>query len=132
MTPSAADTTLRNAHRAVLATLALCALAVTLRGGDDIGSAPELRPYAYAATVLAVGAIFMRRRRSPRSPDEISAHVRLGVASLVCAGGVGAIGVVAAFAGSPVRDGLLYALAGAIFALRPPPSATPAPDPGPP
>jgi peptidoglycan/LPS O-acetylase OafA/YrhL len=125
VTADVADTTLRNAHRAALAGLAACALVIALRAeGADAATTETMRPYAYAATALAVGSIFTRRRRPPPSADGIDAHVLWSLLSLGFAAGVGAIGVAASVAGTPLRAALLYAFAGVIFALRPPPPAS--------
>jgi len=124
VTAYVADTTLRNAHRAALAGLAACALVIALRAEGAETATPEtMRPYAYAATALAVGSIFTRRRRPPESAEGVYAHVLWSLLSLGFATGVGVIGVAASVAGTPLRAALLYAFAGVIFALRPPPPA---------
>ena len=113
---AALNRALRGVHRSVLATLAVCAGVIAVTA--EATTAGIARGYAYAATALAAVAILTRPRRAavanPRS------HVAFSLASLLSAGGVGLVGVAAALAGTPRTTALLYVLAGAIFALRPP------------
>jgi len=121
---SAVNAALRRTHRGVLWLLAACAAAIALTP-TDAGTSPAAdlpRTYAYAASGLGIASILTRRRRVPTTPEEARRHVHLSLASLLSAGGVGLVGVAAVAGGAPRSTALIYALAGAIFALRPPPA----------
>jgi hypothetical protein len=117
---AALNRALRSVHRSVLATLAVCAvvIAVSAEPAAAAGAAGIPRGFAYGATALAAVAILTRRRRAAVANPR--AHVGLSLASLLSACGVGVVGVAAALAGTPRTTALVYVLAGAIFALRPP------------
>jgi hypothetical protein len=117
---AALDRALRGVHRSVLVTLAVCAgvIAASAEPVPAAGAADVPRGFAHAATALAAVAILTRRRRAAGANPR--GHVALSLASLLSACGVGIVGVAAALAGTPRTTALVYALAGAIFALRPP------------
>jgi hypothetical protein len=119
--PAPLQRALRRSHQSVLLTLAVCAAVIALGGeAPDAGeTAPGADGFTYAATALAVVSI-LARRRQPARADGVRAHVALSLLSLVAAGGVGLVGVVASTAGTPRNAALVYVLAGALFALRPP------------
>jgi hypothetical protein len=111
---------IRRAHRSALVTLVACAVAIALSAEADAAPpAPGVDGFTYAATALALVSI-LTRRRQPGRPDGVRAHVAFSLVSLVAAAGVGGVGVAAAIAGTPRNAALIYVLAGAIFALRPP------------
>jgi peptidoglycan/LPS O-acetylase OafA/YrhL len=110
------DAALRRVHRGVLATLAVCALVVAATAAGDPAQAPA-RGFPIAAVGLAVGAVFLRQAAS-RAPPR--AHVRLTLASLLLAGGIGLVAVALALAEGSRSTALLYVLGGAILCLRPP------------
>lgn len=113
---------LRRVHRSVLLTLAVGAVVAFLsaKPGDGTLSAGAERSFTVAAVACAVASILTRRRRVAGGPVRIRSHVTLGLASLLFAGGVGLVGVALALAGGARATALVYLLAGAIFALRPP------------
>ena len=105
----------------MLAALAVCAGVIALSAEPETSPISEgtERSYTYVAIALAVASILTRRR--PTAPiANPRTHVILSLASLLCAGGLGIAGVAFALAGGPRTTALVYALAGAIFALRPP------------
>jgi hypothetical protein len=112
---------LRSVHRAVLATLTVCAGVIALAtepGSPPISEGAE-RSFTLGAVALATASIVTRRR--PTAPiAHPRNHVILSLASLLCACGLGILGVVFAMAGGPRGTALVYALVGAIFSLRPP------------
>jgi FtsH-binding integral membrane protein len=116
--PDALNQLLRRVHRGVLATLAVCAVVVWLTTAAD---AMEVTPrgYVWAAVALAALAILLRPFRTVPLGNPKIALARVLI-SLLCAVGVGLVGVASAAAGGPRTTALGYALAGAIFALRAP------------
>lgn len=116
--PDALNRALRRVHRGVLATLAVCAVVVWLTTAAD---ATEVTPRGYVWVAVALGAvaILVRPFRTIPLGNPKLAVARI-LASLLCAAGVGLVGVASAIAGGPRTTALGYALAGAIFALRAP------------
>jgi hypothetical protein len=121
-TARALNRTLRGVHRGVLVALAVCAGAIAVSAEPETTgiSAGAERGFTYAAVGLAVASILTRPRRPTASIANPRAHVALSLVSLLCAGGLGIVGVAFALAGGPRTTALVYALAGAIFSLRPP------------
>ena len=108
-------------HRSVLTTLAVCAGVIALSAEPETPTISEdtRRCFTYTAIALAVASILTRRR--PTAPiGSPRTHVILSLASLLCACGLGIAGVAFAVAGGARTAALVYALAGAIFSLRPP------------
>jgi hypothetical protein len=127
---SAPNRLLRGLHRGTLVALAVCAGAIALcaEPGTPPISAETQRSYTIVAVALAAASILTRRRPSTPVANP-GAHAILSSVSLLCAGGLGIAGVAFALAGGARNTALVYALAGAIFALRPPkpiPSRPPA------
>ena len=83
------------------------------------------RAYTVAAIGLALLSII--GRRTGASSPRPRARIRLGLLSLVAAGGIGLIGVGLAFGSGQKQTALLYVVAGAILSLRPPSAAAPSP-----
>jgi hypothetical protein len=112
---------LRSVHRGVLGALAVCAVvtALSAKPGTSSISEGEQRSYTTVAVALAAASILTRRRPSARVVNP-RLHLISSLASLLCAGGLGVAGVALALAGGARSTALVYALAGAIFALRPP------------
>lgn len=112
---------LRRVHRSVLVTLAVCAGVIALSAEPErprLSDGAE-RSFTYVAIVLAVASIATRRRHiAPLASSRT--HVILSLVSLLCACSLGILGVAFAVAGGPRTAALAYALAGAIFSLRPP------------
>ena len=112
---------LRSVHRGVLAALAVCAGVIALSAEPEtlpISEGAE-RSFTYVAVALAVASILARRRPTACIANP-RAHVILSLTSLLCAGGLGIVGVAFALAGGTRGAAIVYALAGAIFSLRPP------------
>ena len=115
---------LRMAHRAALVALAVCAVAVVSLP-VDADAPPAARGYTWMALGCAVASIVCRQlAESARSTQGRRLGFSIGRFAFASATGLIAIAVV--LAGSSPREALLYILAGAIFAFRPPsPVASP-------
>jgi len=113
---------LRFVHRAVLATLAVCAGAIALSPEPETTAISDLtkRSFTIAAAGLAVASILARRRRPTAPIGSPRAQATLSLASLLCAAGLGVVGVAFALAGGEHSTALVYALVGALFSLRAP------------
>jgi len=111
-----AQRTLGGTHKAVLSLLALLALNLFLGDFDEPSPPPD--PQATTAAVgLALAAILLRRFAS--SPIiRPSSAVFLSVGALVSAAGLGVLGTLLALETGSAETGLLFTLAGFIFALR--------------
>lgn len=117
--PAAAGGRLPGARRGVLALLAAAGLAIAF--GDFQTEPPPPDPLATTFAVsLALGAIVLRRFASSPMINPGTAGLLAG-ASLACAGGLGLLGLGVALAKDSSETGLLFTLAGLIFALRPAP-----------
>ena len=126
MTDSSPDLTalnsaLRAVHRSVLALLVVCAGVALWTAPAAVDPADAAGPHQLTvlAVALGVGAILTRRRRTGPVTNP-RAHLGLSLASLLFAGAVGVVGAAVGAAGGARATALLYVLAGAIFALRPP------------
>lgn len=108
---------LRRTRRSVFVLLACSAGAIVLGGfaGDE---PPPDAVTTTAAIGLGLGTIVLRQLGG--SPV-IGARTRmfLLVGSLVCAGALGLLGVFVAWSAGGARTGILFTLAGVIFAARP-------------
>ena len=118
--------TLRRVHSGVLAALAACALVVTLSAdpAEDVGLGGADRRFTTVALALGLASVLARRQAAAPGLGA-GGHLRLGVAALLLAGAIGAVGVALAVARDERDAALLYVLGGAILALRPAPSAPP-------
>jgi len=115
--PSPLARAVRPTHRSVLALLGCCAIVTLLQGFPD----EEPPPDRWVATVgvgLGLGSIVLRRLGASPVIRARSAALLLA-ASLVLAGGLGLLGAWTAWRDDATRTGLLFTLAGLIFALRP-------------
>ena len=112
---------LRGVHRSVLFTLGVCAAVIfwTADPARDGTAAPQQRLLATLAAALGAASILTRRRQTAPHGDPRS-EVALSIVSLLCAAAVGLLGVALAGTGGPRTTGLVYVLAGTLFALRPP------------
>ena len=108
---------LRRVHRALLAFLVLCALAIAATGSAEGSGTVDLR-YTLAAIALAGASILTRRVTRTDAPSPW--HARLSLASLLLAGAIGVVGAALAASGGPRRTALLYVLGSAILSLRSP------------
>jgi hypothetical protein len=114
----------RRLYRGVLVGLGGSALvAAAGAAGESSAEAPAPpAPYLAAAVGLALVSILARGRAHRGAPSAgRTSALRL---SLLCAGGLGLVGVLLGAAEGLWRAGLLYTVAGAILAVRPPPSPT--------
>lgn len=128
-TPRAQELTraLRRVHRSVLATIAVCALVIATAAdpADDAGLGGTDPRFALAALALGISSILARRQAeavglSPRL------RLLLALAGMLLAGAIALVGVVLAVTKDEREPALLYALGGAILALRRPvPAALP-------
>ncbi|UCE87295.1 MAG: hypothetical protein JSU66_06110 [Deltaproteobacteria bacterium] len=106
---------LRRVRLSVAAGLAVCALLVATRPG---GAADASGTYLALAFALALGSILSNQAAS-RPGRSVRSHVQLSIASALCAGGIGLVGV-AAWLGAGNRNlAIGCILCGALFALRP-------------
>ncbi|MFQ5418365.1 MAG: hypothetical protein ACE5FL_15170 [Myxococcota bacterium] len=115
------DVALRAVHRGVLALLLVCAGGIVLGAAPAANGAVGDTPRSLVTLAAGLGAAAILTRRRPGGKvRNARAHRALGLASLLCAGGVGLVGVAVAQGGGARTTALAYVLAGAIFALRPP------------
>ncbi|MDE0886313.1 MAG: hypothetical protein OSB70_12370 [Myxococcota bacterium] len=113
-----AQRTLRGMHKAVLSLLTLLALNLFLGEFDEPSPPPD--PQATTAAVgLALAAILLRRFASSPTIRPSSA-VFLSVGALFSAAALGVLGTLLALESGSAETGLLFTLAGLIFALRVP------------
>jgi hypothetical protein len=129
--PSPLNDALRRAHRSALASVAICAVAIgAMMLASDARSQGEVdRVYSLVALGLAAGSMLARRSVGPRAP-RLRAFVYAALGSILCAVGLGVLGIVVALRTQEFSIGLLYALAGALLLLRPPPRLAQAPSDG--
>jgi hypothetical protein len=108
---------LRRTRASVLALLGVCAVVIALHGFDH----PEPPPDRWATTLgvgLGLGTVVLRRLgASPRVGPRTGFLCM--VASLALAGGLGLLGAWMAWRIDATRTGILFTLAGTIFAVRP-------------
>ena len=111
--------------------VAVCAAAIgVLMFASDAPSEGEVESiYSVSALGLAAGSMLARRSVGPRS-HQLRVFVYATLASMLCAVGLGALGIVVALRTDEFSVGLLYALAGALLLLRPPATLTQAPSNG--
>jgi hypothetical protein len=124
--PGNRTSALRNAHRGVLALLVACGVAI---GWADLPAPPPAPdPWTTTAGVgLALAAIVLRRFASSPIVRPSSATF-LALGALFSSAGLGLLGARIAFQTDSDETGLLFTLAGLIFALRVPrPAAPPQP-----
>lgn len=110
---------LRRVHMAVLALIAGAALAIAALGSQSPEAATEPPFYSLAAIALAALAILSRGALVGPAP-RLPRATRRAVLSLLCAGSLGMLGLAVGTIEEQQQTGLLYALAGALLALRPP------------
>ena len=129
--PTPLNDALRRAHRSALASVAICALAIgaMMLASDARSEDAADRRYSFVALGLAAGSMLARRSIGPRARN-LRGFVYAALASMLCAVGLGVLGLVLVLRTQEFGTGLLYALAGALLLLRPPPRLTPAPPDG--
>jgi hypothetical protein len=129
--PSPLNESLRRAHRSALVSVAICALAIggMMLGSETTGAGEVERSYSLAAIGLAAISLLARRSLGPRA-QQLRGFVYATLASMLCAVGLGVLGIVVALRTQEFGVGLLYALAGALLLLRPPPRLVQAPSDG--
>jgi hypothetical protein len=119
----AARITLTRAHRGALFTLAACAAIVAGFPADSVPSVPGgTSPppiYPIVAFALGVCAIGCRQAAAGTARSE-PVRVRLAVAAYALAAAIGVVGIALVAAEGHRQTALVYALGGAILALRPP------------
>jgi hypothetical protein len=120
--PSRLNASLRLVHYSVLGSLIVCALVIGAwsgaSGAERAGELPQ--GYTIAAVLLGGASILFRRSVVDPGADPRRAVWRT-LASLILAGGLGLLGVAAAVREGDGTAGLLYAVAGGLLAVRPPP-----------
>ena len=117
--PAPVDRALRTTHRSVLGLIAVCAIVIAAQQASP--DAAELnRDFTLVAIALAAVSIIARRTAEvPRAaPRQRVIGVLVGY---LAAAGIAIVGVAAAVGAGEKRSGLIFALAAAIFSLRPPP-----------
>ena len=109
---------LRNTHRGVLILLGSMAALILLN--DFGGQPPPPDPYGTSAAIaLALVSIVLRRFASS-SAVRPSTAISLALGALFAAAGLGLLGAYEALQSESSETGLLFVLAGFIFALRAP------------
>lgn len=112
--------TLRWVQQSVLATLAICAVGISVAAeSGDLGHTD--RRFTVAALALGMTSILARRQALlSRDPG---VRLWLAAGSLLLAEAVGLLGTALAFMQGEREAGLLYVLGGALLALRAPAAA---------
>jgi hypothetical protein len=120
--PSPLNDALRRAHRSALVSVAICAIAigVMMLASETQSDGEVERVYSLGALGLAALSMLARRGVSPGARN-LRGFVYASLASLLGAVGLGVLGIVVAARTEEFSVGLLYALAGALLLLRPPP-----------
>jgi drug/metabolite transporter (DMT)-like permease len=114
---------LRNTHRGVLALLIGTGVVILL--AEFSADPPPPNPSATTlAIALALGAIVLRRFTSSPVIRSRTATM-LAIGSLLMSAALGLVGVFVAYQNQAGETGLLFTLAGLIFALRVPRPASP-------
>jgi hypothetical protein len=112
---------LRRVQLGVMGVLAVCALVVWTSPEPpepaDLGTTD--RRFTLAALALGVGSVVARRQAASPRLDALL-RVRLGLAALLLAGGIGLLATALARLEGDREAALLFVLGGAILALRPP------------
>jgi hypothetical protein len=123
---SAGGAALGRVRIGVLAVLAASALAIAL-GEERVDAGQTDRRFTLAALTLGMASILARRQAGLSADPRL--HDWLGVLGLLLAGSIGLLGLWLAVSRGERDTGLLYALGGAILALRSPAPAAPRPPP---
>ena len=127
--PSALNDSLRRLHRSAIVSLALCAVGIGIVVIASDAPAPEADPGRYSLPALALAALAILTRRSAVGPrSSLRAFVYGSVVSMLGAVGLGLLGLFVTLRDQQATLGLLYALAGALLVLRPPPVLRPPAD----
>jgi hypothetical protein len=123
--PSGLNASLRRVQYSVLGTLVVCALVIgAWSGAAGDRPASELpQGYLVAAIMLAGTSILVRRSVGGAVGDPRAFVVR-SLVSLLLAGGLGLLGVAVTVREGHGTTGFLYAIAGGLLAIRPPPRLT--------
>jgi hypothetical protein len=122
MTPEApeippAEQTMHLTRRIVLALLAVCAVLIVVHGFAGEEPPPD-REVATLGVLLALGSIVLRRVGGSPVIKPRTAFL-LGMIGLLACGVLGLLGVYLAYSFDSPESGILFTLAGVIFALRP-------------
>lgn len=121
--PSALNDSLRRLHRSAIVSLALCAIGIGIASIAGTSPPPDTTTARYSPLALALAAVAILLRRSSTGPRRsLRTFVYGSVVSLLGAVGLGLLGLFVALRESQLSMGLLYTLAGALLALRPPPT----------
>ena len=108
---------LRKLHRAVLILLGACALWIVFQGFNDPPSPPD-QWILTLGVGLGLGTVILRRvGSSPKRPPQTALFLLMG--ALLLAGSLGLFGSWIAWSTGATQTGLLFTLAGLIFAIRP-------------
>jgi hypothetical protein len=111
------EAALKRTRWSVLGLLACCVGIILLRG-FAIPDPPPDRWLTSVAVFLALGTIVLSRIAAAPGVDPRRA-IWLLLSSLVVSAAIGVLGVFVAWEGGASRTGILFALAGVIFAIRP-------------
>jgi len=128
--PSPLNAALRRAHRSALVSVAVCAVAIGAMMLASDGEATGEVDRLYSFTALGLAAVSILARRSVGARKKLRSYVYASLASMLGAVGLGVLGIVVAVGTNEFSFALLYALAGALLLLRPPPQLVPAAPPG--
>jgi hypothetical protein len=105
-------------HRSVLVLLALCALMIFARGFGGEEPPPDRLITVWAVGLALVGILLRRAGTSPQIQPRTA--LMFGLAGLVSSAALGLLGAYLAWTQGAAQTGLVYTLAGGIFALRAP------------
>lgn len=118
--PAPHERAMRSTRLSVLGGLAVCALLILTHGFEGEEPPPD-RLMATAAVLLALGSVVLRRiGSSPAMRPQTAIFLHLG--ALMMCGALGLLGVYLAYGLASPQSGILFTLAGVIFALRPTPA----------
>ncbi len=119
--PAPVNTALRRLHRSTVASLFLCAVGIGIASFTQEGSPRDEvgGMYSWVALALAATAI-LTRRSGAAATGSLRGFIYASLVSMMAAAGLGILGMLVALIESQNTIGLLYTLAGALLALRPP------------
>lgn len=118
---SAWNDSLRRLHRSAVVSLALCALGIGMMTFTTTPPADEVTS-TYSLAALALAGLAIVLRPAVTSTRSLRSFVYGSVVSMLGAVGLGLLGLLVALRESQTSVGLLYALAGTLLVLRPPPT----------
>lgn len=108
---------LKTAHRSVIALLVVCLVVIVSQGIEGDEPAPDRTLATLGIGLGLLTIVFRRIAAAPRVP--LQTGLFLSLAALVTSAALGGLGVFIAAAEGGPETGLLFTVAGLIFAMRP-------------